>query len=413
MNIVLVTELFFPGVSGVVTAVRDLAEGLSRAGHRVTLACPDSVPAREWAHMRGVLLRPVRGITIPARVYQRAPAPFSASSRWARELVRDADVVHVHSPFLIGLAAGRAAHLAGVPLVVTNHALPENLIAAARLPLCSSARLLSPCVWRLIGKGVRMADILTSPTSYAADILRTRFGDIRIHVISNGVQKPKRQFQIHRLGPSREVIRAIYVGRLQLEKRVDELLHAAAACRRASLDVHLTVVGDGPDRRRLERIVRQIGLTPNVTFLGFVSDDQRDELYAASHCLWMASRAELQCCAALEAMAAGRPVVAARAGALPETVPDGVAGRLYTPGEVGQIVEIMATFVKDASLYARLCRGASTVVAQHQSREVCAAFEGLYASVQASSDLARRAVVRINATTDSGSPSQLHNRVIE
>lgn len=381
MNIVLGTELFLPGVSGIITAVRNLAEELRGAGHQVTLICPDSASARYWASRHRVVLLGVRGVPIPGRIHQRVCLRLCGNRNHARAVLRAAHVVHLHSPFLLGLAIARLAREEGVPVVVTNHALPENLIGALRLPLTIGSRVLSPGLWQWIGKGIRLADVVTAPTAFAAQILRDHVGNIPVHVISNGVRQLRDPPRVLSVQQGDEPFLALYVGRLQREKRVDELLHAVRACQEAAIAVELTVVGDGPDRGRLERTARRIGITQYVRFVGLVSDDRRDFLYTHSHCLWMASRAELQCCAALEAMAAGRPVIGVRAGALPETVLDGIAGRLYDPGNVGQIVEIMSEFRRNPEVYRRLSRGASTVAAQHRSSDCCSANVDLYSSL--------------------------------
>jgi glycosyltransferase involved in cell wall biosynthesis len=381
MNIVLGTDLFFPGISGMITAVRYLAEDLRAAGHQVTLICPESRSARSWASEKGLALLAMPALTIPMRVQQRAGIVLPTSIGRLREVVRNAHVVHLHSPFLLGQTIGRLARKEGVPVIVTNHALPENLIASLRLPLWEGTQLLSQAVWRWIGIGIRLADLVTAPTEYAAQVLRTHFANVSVEVISNGVRQPGTPAPIKFSREQRTPLRALYVGRLQREKRVDELLHAVRACLDTDVTVELVIVGDGPDRGRLERIVRRLGIAEHVRFTGLVSDDFRDAFYAQSHCLWIASRAELQCYAALEAMAAGRPVVAARSSALSETVPDRVAGRLYEPGDIMQIASIMRELFSEPDLYEGLCQGALTIAAQHCSSDVSAAFEKIYSSV--------------------------------
>src|SRR5438552_3360941 len=98
MKVVLATELFMPGVSGMITSVRQLAEHLSASGHTVTLICPDSKPARCWARRCEVALWPVPGVTMPARIGQRVGLVRPASAR-ILALLRNTDVVHLHSPF--------------------------------------------------------------------------------------------------------------------------------------------------------------------------------------------------------------------------------------------------------------------------------------------------------------------------
>jgi glycosyltransferase involved in cell wall biosynthesis len=382
MKIVLVTELYFPGVSGLITAVRSLAETLSESGHRVTLICPDSWTLKSWAAKHGVALCPVLGLMAPWRIGQRFGVLLPTSYRNIRQVLAKADVVHLHSPLLIGLIVALIARSRGVPIVVTNHALPENIIGALRTIPAFAERILARIIWKWIGIGLRIADVVTSPSVYASQVIRANFADMQVQVISNGIRNQSQESSLEWYDRYRAT-RVLYVGRLQREKRVDELLHALLACLQAGISIEFTIVGDGPDRQRLEKIAAQLGIVANVTFVGVISDDARDMYLERSCCFWMASRSELQCCAALEAMAAGLPVVAAEAGALAETVPDGVAGLLFPPGEIARIVEIMNVLRRQPDLYRRLSQGALGVAATHSLSSVCETIVQLYSSVLA------------------------------
>src|SRR5436190_131118 len=126
VHVVLLTELFLPGISGMITSVITLAEQLVFMGHRVTLVCPESAAARRWGEESRVSLETVPGVNLPAKIGQRLGIPTPRTPSRLRHLLRDADILHLHSPFLIGLLATRVAREANVPVVVTNHALPEN-----------------------------------------------------------------------------------------------------------------------------------------------------------------------------------------------------------------------------------------------------------------------------------------------
>lgn len=383
MNIILTTELYLPGTNGMITAVRGIAETLTALGHTVTLIAPESWHAAAWAAKHNVVLMPMYAITASARIGQRLaiwPPPRKAT----KAALHQADIIHLHSPFLTGLRLGRMARDRDLPVVVTNHALPENLISAIRLPLPSDHSVSASAIWTWIGKGQRLANLATSPSLHGAQLIKRKFGQVPIRVMSNGIKQKDLAVpaNINDSGP----FKALYVGRLQREKRVDELIGAVRACAHAGVVIHLTIVGDGPDRRRLERLSAELGVARQVTFAGLVSDDERDWHYEACHCFWMASRSELQCCAALEAMASARPVIASRAGALPETVPDGVAGLLYTPGEEQSIVEIMTRLAKDRELYRRLSIGALDSARKHSLSRVAGLWVDLYRAVIANSN---------------------------
>jgi len=293
MNIVLSAELFRPGINGMITAVSTLSEDLSAAGHTVTLVCPASESASEWGLRKRITIVGATSLAIPLRIQQRAGVLLPTILERIREAVRRADIVHLHSPLVLGPPVARLARKENVPVVVTSHVLPANLTSALRLPLLSDDHVLSRLVWRWIGKGIYNAELITAPTEFAAQIIRRRFNNVHVQVISSGVRQPVTSGALEPRVSAREPLRAIYVGRLQREKRVDELLTAVRVCLDQNVAVRLTIVGDGPDRNRLERIARRLRVAEATDFVGVVSDLRRDALYVQSHCLWMASQAEL------------------------------------------------------------------------------------------------------------------------
>lgn len=380
MKIALVAELYMPGFNGMITAVRGLAESLSAIGQDVTLVCPDSVEVRKWAGEHRIAIYPVLGINVPAQIQQRVGVWLPTDRRKVRHLLRKIDIVHLHTPLLTGLAIARIAREEHLPIVATNHLLPENLIAALRVVPTRGQQLLTSIIWRWIGKGLRTADVVLSPSQYGQELLRARFPGLPVKVISNGVRGPLCRPPTDANSQS-SVIYPLYVGRLQREKCVDELLYAVRGCLAAGINIEFSLVGDGPDRARLESVAHQLGITSHVRFAGRVSDQVRDLYYEKATCLWMASRSELQCCAALEAMAFGLPVVAARAGALPETIREGIAGWLYAPGKVDEIVSIMGSIQQSQTLRHQVSRRATAVAAEHRLSDICENIVALYSSM--------------------------------
>jgi glycosyltransferase involved in cell wall biosynthesis len=113
----------------------------------------------------------------------------------------------------------------------------------------------------------------------------------------------------------------LYVGRFYLRKRVDVLLRAAAILRRGAPDLEVRIVGNGPCNEPWRNLSRDLKLDANVTWLGDVSRAQMAEEYNRCHVFCLPSVQEGFGIVLLEAMAAGKPIVAARAGAAPEAAP--------------------------------------------------------------------------------------------
>jgi glycosyltransferase involved in cell wall biosynthesis len=240
------------------------------------------------------------------------PAMLASFARAARRASRDADVIHAH-----WLPSGVVAAATGKPFVVqlwgTDVALAQHAPWAAR-------RLL------------RRARRVVCASHELADAAR-RLGAREVRVIPNGIDVPA--------GPGEpdDPPHVLYAGRLSAEKGVRELVAATQ-------DLPLVVAGDGPLRAEV----------PGA--LGMVPHDELLRLYKRAAVVACPSRREGFGVACLEAMAAGRPVVASAVGGLRDLVVDGETGLLVPPGDVAALRAALERLLADTGLRERLGRAA-------------------------------------------------------
>jgi glycosyltransferase involved in cell wall biosynthesis len=141
------------------------------------------------------------------------------------------------------------------------------------------------------------------------------------------------------------------------------------------------MVGDGPDRPDAEKEAEELGVTGDVRFLGRF--DSVETLLQATDLFLLPSQTESFGLAALEAMACGSPVVASRAGGLPEVVDDGVNGILEPVGSVEAMSRRAVELLRDPARY-RTMREAAIAKAQEFSADrIVPAYEALYQEVMA------------------------------
>jgi glycosyltransferase involved in cell wall biosynthesis len=151
------------------------------------------------------------------------------------------------------------------------------------------------------------------------------------------------------IGPEKKVL--LIVGRLSREKDHLTLLEAIRQLP-SDLAVHLVVVGDGPERPRIEERVRQLNLGERVTLTGHQSS--AEPWYGIADVAVLSSLSEGSPNALLEAMATGIPVVATAVGGVPEIVTDGESALLVQPGDPGQMSEALARILTEPRLAGRL-----------------------------------------------------------
>lgn len=153
---------------------------------------------------------------------------------------------------------------------------------------------------------------------------------------------------------------------------------------KAKQPLHLLVVGFGTDGDRLKNQVYELGISSDVTFTDKVTDDEIVELHKVGDIFCMPSPSELQCIAALEAMASGKPVVAVEAGALPELCQDGKNGFLCEKDNVKQIAASLLRLVNDDRLRSDYGKQSVKIATTHDMAYTLDRFEEIYAALASS-----------------------------
>lgn len=155
------------------------------------------------------------------------------------------------------------------------------------------------------------------------------------------------------------------VGRLAEQKGLDVMLQALPAVRSALGPTTLRILGEGPERGRLERLAAELGVASDVRFEGLVSDVR--PYLSAAEVFVFPSRYEGHPHALLEAMAAGVPVVGTAVQGTIEVIRDGVEGLLVPPDDAGALARALVAVLQDEPLAARLAAGARARVASEFS----------------------------------------------
>ncbi len=143
-----------------------------------------------------------------------------------------------------------------------------------------------------------------------------------------------------------------WIGRMTAVKRTDDVLLAFRGLRDSGVDACLCMVGDGPDRAYLERRAHELGVVRDTLFLGY--QEEVAPFYAAFDALVLPSGNEGTPVSAIEALAAGRPVVATRVGGVPDVVRDGQDGFLVDAGATDELADRLARLARDPDLRRRM-----------------------------------------------------------
>jgi len=324
LNIGLFTDSYLPRRSGVVRAVEAAARGLRSRGHSVYIFAP-SYPGYTDA-APDVYRFP--SIAPPGHADFPLAVPYSATHLRTLRGLR-LDLIHSHSPFLLGGLGAWVAHTFHLPLVFTYHTLYAEYAHYAPLV----GELTRPFIIAYTTAYCNRCDRVLVSVPAMTSILRAYGVRASIEVVPSVGIDPGEFAH-----PSPQTVRAwyhipadapllLFVGRLAREKGVPLLLEVAAALP----EVWLLLVGDGPERQDLQAQAQRLGLGERVVFAGELDHGHVvDALYACDLFVFP-SQTETLGLAVLEAMAAGRVVVAVQGGAMPDIVRDGETGRVVPP----------------------------------------------------------------------------------
>lgn len=183
------------------------------------------------------------------------------------------------------------------------------------------------------------------------------------------------------IGPDRFAVG--WIGRMTGVKRTDDVLRAFRRLRDRGVDACLCMIGDGPDRPAVERRAHELGLMRDTLFLGY--QEEVAPFYAAFDAMILPSINEGTPVSAIEALAAGRPVVATRVGGVPDVVREGEDGFLVEPGDVDALAERLARLAADPALRERLgAAGRARVIPRYSVERLVDDIDLLYRSLLAS-----------------------------
>jgi N-acetyl-alpha-D-glucosaminyl L-malate synthase BshA len=264
------------------------------------------------------------------------------------------DLVHVHYAIPHATSAWVARQMLqdegrDLPVVTTLHGTDITLIG------------LHPSFHHITRFSILKSSGITAVSRFLQDETTRDFGvsSERIDVIPNFIDpevfRPGKE-PCHRaaLAPGGEKI-VMHVSNFRPVKRVGDVIEAFARIRR-ELPARLVLIGDGPERPMAQDHAERLGVGDSVLFLG--KHASVDELLACADLFILPSASESFGLAALEAMAAGAPVVASRAGGIPEVVPDGEAGFLLDVGDTEGMGEAGARLLRDPALHERFSAAA-------------------------------------------------------
>jgi glycosyltransferase involved in cell wall biosynthesis len=385
VKILLVMPFPLSDLGGVTTFVTQLQEGLNERGHRALLLVPgDSdrvarVTGCERSDTYGAFLRSfyVPGALFKGVVAFLAYLPLTLFDLWTFLRRERIQVVHVHFPTPSLLYFGALRLVSPWKLMVTLHG--SDIYALPR-----RTRLYR----RLLGVLFSISDCVVAGTAHLIQSLHAAYPRFQgaTRVVPNGnalVGCDPAAARAEAPLPERYVLA---VGNLVPRKGYDVLLTALALARRRGCNLHLVIVGEGPEASSLAALAAELRVQDRVLFAGRVPHGEIPRLYLAARFFVHAAREEAQGLVLVEAMFSKKAVIATRVLGIPELVRDGETGLLVEPGDAESLADAMIRLDADDGLRSTLSdRAFAYVGSEHTWERFLAryvqAYEGVVGSM--------------------------------
>jgi glycosyltransferase involved in cell wall biosynthesis len=350
MRIAIIAEVFLPKIDGVVNRTLNLIRHLVRFGDEVLVVCPEA---------EGCTLCPVPVFGVPSFVFRPYPEyRIGLPDRSVADRLKrfGPDVIHFINPFAFGFRCHDVLRRAGVrtPTVFSFHTLYAEFARKYR-----GLNFLSALLWWLMREYHNRADFnLTVSSPMQEELIQRGFERVELwppavdtELFHPSRKNPGMRALLSNHQPDRPLL--LTVSRLAPEKNVGFIADVLEQLP----DARLAVVGDGPQRAELER-----RFNGRANFIGYLKGKDLAAAYASADAFVYASETETMGNVVLEAMAAGCPVVAPRAGGIPSLLSHGETGFLFRPGDLNEAVALTRNLLSDSGLHSRIVQAARGVV---------------------------------------------------
>jgi glycosyltransferase involved in cell wall biosynthesis len=323
MNIAFFSDSYRPYTSGVVRSIETFSAEFRSLGHKVYIFAPNYPNCKKEEDV-------FRFISVPSLAHQDFTLAIPISPTLGKTVQSlGIDIIHVHSPFLLGRLGAKIAKKLGIPLVYTYHTLYDQYVHYVPI-----AQNFSRWVVRKVSKDFcNNCDLVVVPTGVIEEVLRQYGVTTEIEPIPTGIDLRdyangnagwlRQTYQI----PENDLV-LLYVGRLGLEKNLDFLLQSFQQILQAAPQTTLVLVGGGPQEEYFKELCTTLQIGHKVVFTGTLDRAKVVNAYLGADLFVFASVTETQGLVLGEAKAAGLPIVAVEAFGAKEMINPGIDGYL-------------------------------------------------------------------------------------
>ena len=356
MHIAMFTNNYRPFVGGVPISIDIFAKKFREMGHQVTIFAPKY---KELTEDEENVVR-IPSLKVLKHGNNYLPIPVSILSSLKRKFFDlDIDVIHCHHPFFLGRVGQKLGNKYGIPVVYTYHTRYKEY--CHYLPL-GVDKVCGIALDKIVGDFCNQSNLVFTPTRGMTEYLKNIGVKSDIKVMPTGMDLSNYDevevgdYASNKGIDDNELL--LFVSRLATEKNIDFLINSLESVLKADLKRKLLIVGDGPERKNLVQMTKDLGINEQVEFLGRKERKELIKLYKIADVFVFSSLSETQGMVITEALAGKTPVVALEGTGVKDIITDGEDGYLLQPGDSQGFARRVEKLLTDKDLYQKMSKKA-------------------------------------------------------
>jgi len=382
MHIAIFTDSFYPEMNGISYVLISHLKYLTK-NFRVTLICPRYGGKYKELSMDNLTIYRLNSFALPTNKHVHTSFPRRCTIE--NIFKEQPDIVHVHTPGGVGLQGASYAKRHGKKLVLTFHTLiTEQLGYLSILHQLGFNKLKHnvkrAIAWKLLQYIYNKGDLIIAPTNIIKKTLEEHNVLSPVKVIYNGIElkdyTPKQEYN--------KKNRIVTFGRISYEKNIDVIINALKLTEDAHLNkdthlnIHLDIIGIGPDEKRLKNLTQKLGLGKKVQFLGFFERNKLNAAIKEHDAVVFASTMDTYCLSLIESMALGMPCIGADSYSFSELIKDKKTGFKVKPNDSKSMAQYIKMLVGDQGLREKLGRNARIEAEKHDIKKIMKEMTAIY-----------------------------------
>ncbi|MCB9362345.1 glycosyltransferase [Candidatus Woesearchaeota archaeon] len=380
MRIAIFTDTFLPNIDGVVTATLNMAKGLADRGHDITIVAPVFRKRHPFSYKN---IKVIRNRSMPSLFHPeyRTTMPLDPLSI-AQLRKRKIELVHIQTPWTIGMQGVSFAKIMRLPLTGTfhtYHAEPDYL-----KNLNMDYPLIHKMIWDIEIFYYNMCDFITCPSEFTKKELIDHGCKKPVQYVSNGIDPST--FDVEHTAAIRKKYAhnadhlLLSVGRIAVEKNISHLLQAMRLIVDRLPRTNLLLIGDGLYMKKAKALAKELNLDKHIIFTGYIPHAKLKSsgIYNAADAFVITSKTETGPITVLEAQANGKPCIGVKAKNLPYLIENNVDGFVVDPDDAQAFCDATVKVLTDKKLYNRLSEQSKEAVKKHYLPNVITTWEEIY-----------------------------------